>query len=140
MENNDRQQRDTRQRRMVYEAAACLWNRDIHPTAEEIYDAVHERDKKVSKATVYRNLKVLADNGELWKVRLPGADRYDLAQKPHHHIRCCSCGLIIDAPVEYGTDIDNKIEEETGFLIKRHQLVFEGLCPECRKKAGDKND
>lgn len=132
MKDSEMKQRDTRQRRMVYEAVA---QRRDHPSADEIYQDVHTRDSRISKATVYRNLNVLSENREINHVRVPGADRYDHTTENHYHIICLHCGKVIDSPIRYIADNDAIVEEDTGFRISRHRTVFEGVCPECQKAA-----
>ncbi len=39
-----------------------------HPTAAEIYDMVRERIPNISLGTVYRNLSMLADEGEVIRI------------------------------------------------------------------------
>ena len=134
MKDADKPQRDTKQRRMICDA---VMKRCDHPNADEIYLDVHAQDSRISKATVYRNLKVLSDNGEITHVRVPGADRYDSTLRNHYHIICMQCGKVIDAPIKYEAARDRFVETETGFLIRRHRAVFEGLCPDCRKKNSE---
>ena len=124
-------QRDTRQRRMIYDAVI---ERCDHPDADDIYSDIHAKDQRVSKATVYRNLKVLSENGEITQVKLPGADRFDRTLKPHYHIICTECGTVIDSPIGYNAEDDTFVEDATGYLISKHRTVFEGICPECQKK------
>ena len=108
--------------------------RHDHPTADEIYLDVRAKDEKISRGTVYRNLGVLTENGEISNVKLPAADRYDCRIDYHYHLLCTECNKVFDAPHIYHREFDEKAAEDTGFLIKRHRVVFEGVCPECRKK------
>ena len=123
-------QRDTKQRRMIYDA---VMKRCDHPSADDIYTDVHSQDPRISKATVYRNLNLLSGNGALNHVRIPGADRFDSTLTDHYHIICTVCGKVTDAPVGYIRENDSIVEEKTGYVIKRHRTVFEGICPECMK-------
>ena len=54
--------RNTKQRAVVLDAVRSLHN---HPTSADIYDVVHRDYPNVSRATVYRNLSVLSDRGEV---------------------------------------------------------------------------
>lgn len=126
-----KQKRNSRQRQMILDAVS---KRHDHPTADEIYLDVRAKDEKISRGTVYRNLGVLTENGEISNVKLPAADRYDCRKDYHYHLLCTRCGRVFDAPEEYHKEFDEKAAEDTGFLIKRHRVVFEGVCPECRKK------
>ena len=64
------QRRNTRQRKLVLDAVRQSYN---HPTADEIYNVVRAQDDKISRGTVYRNLNLLADAGEILSIKTPGA-------------------------------------------------------------------
>ncbi|MEI3231561.1 MAG: transcriptional repressor [Gordonibacter pamelaeae] len=73
-----------------------------HPTSADVYDVVRERHPNISRATVYRNLGVLANRGEVLRVEVPnGADRYDFHNKPHYHAKCRVCGGVFDVDMPY---------------------------------------
>jgi len=124
-------QRNTRQRQLVLDAVR---SRTDHPTADQIYLAVREIDDKISRGTVYRNLGILEENGELLHVKAPDASRYDLTTGKHYHVHCTCCGMVCDAPLEYQYDHDERVAEVTGFQITGHETVFEGVCPACLAK------
>lgn len=126
-----KKQRNSKQKQMILDAVRA---RCDHPTADQIYLDVRGKDDKISKGTVYRNLGVLAEGGEITNVKLNAADRYDLRAGRHYHIICTECRRVVDAPIEYKEGYDEEIEAETGFQINRHRLIFEGLCPECIEK------
>ncbi len=122
-------QRSTRQRRLVFDAVQAMRE---HPTADHIYLKVRGDDPHISRGTVYRNLNLLVENGEVRHVRLPGVDRFDWRTDRHYHIVCARCGKVVDAPVDYESADDEALEKATGFEIRGHIKVFEGLCPKCR--------
>ena len=130
MKKTEKNMRDTKQRRLVYEAVT---KRRDHPGADTIYLDLHAKDNKISKATVYRNLKLLSENGDIQHIEAPGADRYDVTVSRHYHIVCSHCGKMIDAPIPYYAENDSLIENQTGFKISGHRTLFEGICPECLK-------
>ena len=70
-----KQQRNTRQRQLVLDVVR---GRRDHPTAEQIYQSVREQDAHVSRGTVYRNLNLLCDNREIYRVVMSNSDRFDL--------------------------------------------------------------
>lgn len=125
-----KQHRNTKQRRLVLET---VQSHNDHPTADRIYMYVREKDDKISRGTVYRNLNVLEKKKEITHVKVPAADRYDCRLDNHYHMVCTCCGAVCDAPMEYKKEYDRMIEQETGFCIERHRTIFEGICPECRK-------
>lgn len=126
-----KQRRNTKQKKLILDAVKA---HNDHPSADAIYLDVRSHDDKISRGTVYRNLKLLSDNGELTQVELPAADRFDSRTDRHYHLVCVRCGKVCDAPIDYHSEYDQKAEEESGFLITRHQTVFEGICPECQKQ------
>ena len=69
------EKRNTIQKQLVLDAVFRLAN---HPTAEEVYAEVARSHPSVSKATVYRNLGSLSEDGLLRHIKMPGgADRFD---------------------------------------------------------------
>lgn len=56
------QQRNTKQRKLILEVVQAHQD---HPSADQIYAEVRKLDPKISRGTVYRNLNLLADNGEI---------------------------------------------------------------------------
>lgn len=128
------QKRNTRQRAMILMAVR---ERCDHPSADDIYGDIRKQDSRISRATVYRNLGVLADSGEITRVKVPSADRFDLRCDRHYHFFCKRCGRVFDAPVEYLDELDRAAEAASEFIISRHRTVFEGLCPECAKAHAD---
>ena len=126
-----KQQRNTHQRQLVLDAVKA---RHDHPSADQIYLDVRALDPKISRGTVYRNLSVLVQQGEVLQVKLPHMDRFEWHAERHYHLICQECGAVCDAPLSYDVQLDEKAAKETGFVINRHRIVFEGLCTECQRK------
>ena len=126
------ERRNTRQRQLILEAVRSHCD---HPTAEQIYRDVAEQAPTISKGTVYRNLSVLAQEGELTQVEAPDASRFDLRQDRHHHLVCSACGAVVDAPVVYQEQLDTLAARESGFIVTGHHTIFQGLCPSCAQAA-----
>lgn len=124
-----KRQRNTRQRQIVLEIVRAKRG---HLSAEQVYLAARETHPTISRGTVYRNLNLLAEGGEIRHVNLPGVDRFDWRQERHYHLLCTGCGKVCDVPMPYHPDFDRDIAEKTGYQIDLHRTVFEGLCPDCR--------
>ncbi|MGN0155337.1 MAG: Fur family transcriptional regulator [Lachnospiraceae bacterium] len=124
-------ERNTKQKQMILEAVK---SRADHPTANQIYFDVWQQDNRISRGTVYRNLNLLSEKGEITDVELSDADRYDYRTDRHYHMLCTVCGEVFDAPVEYQQSADRIIEELTGFQIEGHNTVFKGICKNCSQK------
>ena len=121
--------RNTKQRQLVLDTVK---NRCDHPTADQIYLDVRTSNDRISRGTVYRNLNLLVDTGELLHVKVPGTDRFDGRTEYHYHILCTECKAVCDAPAEYDSALDKSLSLSSGFAIVRHRTVFEGLCPNCQ--------
>ena len=89
-----------------------------------------------ARATVYRNLGVLANRGEVLRVEVPnGADRYDFLNKPHYHAKCRICGGVFDIDMPYQDDIVSQVSDAHGFTIEHHEIIFDGVCAHCKASA-----
>ena len=66
----DKKTRMTRQRRVILEE---IRRTNSHPAADEIYERVRKRLPRISLGTVYRNLDVLCELGEIQRLELSGA-------------------------------------------------------------------
>ncbi|MFH1874462.1 MAG: transcriptional repressor [Pseudomonadota bacterium] len=125
--------RNTEQRQVIFEELAKL---HTHPTADELYNIVKNRLPKISLGTVYRNLEFLAKTGEITKLELSGAQkRFDGKKHAHYHLRCQTCQKIFDLPLKQIAELDSALGTIEGFEITSFRLEFNGLCPNCQKKA-----
>lgn len=123
--------RNTIQRALVLEAVNEL---KCHATADQIYNAIVNEHPHISRGTVYRNLNQLSESGEIRKLEIPdGADRFDHRCHDHYHARCLKCGQVFDVEMEYIKDLEKKIKDTHGFEFSGHDIMFKGICPECKK-------
>jgi Fur family ferric uptake transcriptional regulator len=104
-----------------------------HPTVDEVYEAVKKKLTRISKATVYQNLKFLAEKGLIQEVNVKGVSRFEPNLDPHHHIICKKCGKIIDFEskelTNYSLNIGKKLKE---FDIDTTHTNFYGICKKCK--------
>lgn len=123
--------RETRQREAILN---ILRSTDSHPAADWIYDEVRKMISNISKGTVYRNLKILRDMGEISELNLSGkVSRYEGRQENHYHFRCEKCGRVFDLDEPVNNELDEKVARKTGFKVSYHQLEFRGLCKNCQQ-------
>jgi Fur family ferric uptake transcriptional regulator len=132
---HQKQQRNTQQRQIVLEELRKVTS---HPTATELYKAVRERLPKISLGTVYRNLDLLSQLGEVQKLKSGGTKtRFDGNPEQHYHIRCLRCGSVGDAhrsPLDISTDG----LQQSGYKVLGHRLEFIGVCPRCQNDDAEK--
>ncbi len=125
--------RHTIQRTLVLKAVNNLQN---HATADEIYEEIVKKHPDISRATVYRNLNKLSEEGLIRKCLIPGgADRFDHLCSDHYHIKCECCGRVFDVDMDYIPDLASGVHDTHGFTFKSHNILFSGICPDCRKKC-----
>lgn len=124
------QTRNTQQRQLIRDLLA---NNDSHPTADEIYELARKRNPSISRGTVYRNLNLLAECGEIKRLQMPsGPDHFDPSTAPHHHFLCRKCGRILDAGDPGQALAPPEFPALTGCKIETCELLLKGLCPDCR--------
>lgn len=130
--------RNTMQKQLIMETVKELGN---HPTAEQVYDAIHAQHPHVSKATVYRNLKHLSDQGRIKRIEsVSQADHYDHQCHEHYHFQCSCCKNVYDMDMEYMNDLNERMGASlVDFQIENHDILFRGICPDClrKKQIGD---
>ena len=123
-------QRNTVQREIILN---MLKKMNSHPTIDEIYAEIHKDHTSISKTTVYRNLRQLAQNGVIRQVSLPdGLERYDERIAQHYHFNCKKCGRIFNVDIEYLAGINDTVQGKYGFQVDEHDVVFFGICPKCK--------
>lgn len=104
-----------------------------HPTAEWVYEQLKREYPGLSLGTVYRNLRILVEEGLAQSI--PGGkstDHFDADLAPHHHVVCDRCGRVSDAPVKVAEELFRKMEQVTGYRIDYPQISVSGLCPDCQ--------
>jgi Fur family ferric uptake transcriptional regulator/Fur family peroxide stress response transcriptional regulator len=68
-----------------------------HATADEVFNTIVKKYPHISRCTVYRNLNLLCEIGEIHKMEMPsGADRFDHICHDHYHVRCEKCGQVFE--------------------------------------------
>ena len=129
--------RNTIQRSLVFEAVNKL---QCHATADKIYEAIVTEHPNVSRATVYRNLKLLSEIGYIRRIEIPGgADRFDHQCHDHCHVKCEKCGRVFDVDMEYVTGFEKRIKDDKGFLFTGYDILFRGVCPDCQESSKQHN-
>jgi Fur family peroxide stress response transcriptional regulator len=122
--------RETKQKRAIFKVLAGTKS---HPTADWIYNEVRQEIPNISLGTVYRNLRLMADEGEITEVDMAGAhSRFDARQGNHYHFRCQTCDAVCDVEEPVHQTLDKKVARMTGFNISHHRLEFRGVCSECK--------
>jgi Fe2+ or Zn2+ uptake regulation protein len=104
-----------------------------HPSAEVLHRRAIADMPTLSLRTVYAILHELVEVGAVQPLDLgTGSTRFDPNPRPHHHTVCTRCGRVRDvhmsvAPMALPPD------QQQGFWVRSMDLIFRGLCEECRR-------
>ena len=131
-----RTKRNTLQREIVHRAILSMQG---HVTADMVYERIHAAHPSISRATVYRNLRMLEAEGRILRIEVPGsADCFEARVREHYHIRCARCGKLFDAKLPYMPKlVEMEQAADSAFEICACNLLFVGYCPDCRKERAE---
>ena len=130
--------RRTIQKDLVFQAVNELHG---HVTADEVYEFIREKHPSVSKGTVYRNLNQLAQDGEIRRVEIPdGPDCFDFTTRVHYHVCCVLCHRVFDVDMDEIPDLMQRIRDTHGVEFLKYDILFKGICPDCRNKSENKEN
>jgi Fur family peroxide stress response transcriptional regulator len=109
-----------------------LMNTTSHPTAEWLYEEVKKEIPNISLGTIYRNLRLMKEQGGILEIEQTGSyRRFDGNAANHYHFRCEGCGRVFDIDEPVVSGIDERVESNTGFKVSHHRLEFRGVCRDC---------
>lgn len=102
-----------------------------HPSADEVYTEVLKKIPSISRATVYRNLGSMAEEGLIRRIAVANApDRFDFNLEDHCHCRCNICGAVYDHPFKIEFLSEDFLNEE--FTATGYEFVINGVCRACK--------
>jgi Fur family ferric uptake transcriptional regulator len=113
-----------------------ILERDRALNAEEILRAACRLVDSLNQSTVYRNLKLLVEEGWLQKINHPArGPLYERADKGHHHhFHCRSCNKVYELP---GCILNENESTPQGFVTEKHEVFLFGVCASCQTAAGE---
>jgi Fe2+ or Zn2+ uptake regulation protein len=103
-----------------------------HPTADWVYAKLKNKHPKLSLGTVYRNLNILKEQGEILELSFGSTfDRFDGNPRHHYHFICEDCGKVFDVAMPTENRLNQKAQSNSPFKINSHRLEFFGFCQNC---------
>ncbi len=124
------QRKRSRQRDKVLDAVRST---RTHPGADWVFHEVRKEIPNISLATVYRNLNLLVQSGEINEVLCDGQLRFDANKTDHFHFTCRLCKGIFDIDETRVTEPGFKLPR--GYLVENVKMDFYGVCPQCQSKG-----
>ena len=122
--------RNTWQKEVILNA---LKSNKVHPTINELYEII-KKEHNIGKATVYRNINEMVDEGKVQKISSSDTCHYDGDTSNHCHLICKECKKIVDIFDRNVNNLINTIEKEQDIEINQMHIVINGLCSLCKNK------
>lgn len=123
--------RNTNQKKLILDTLSSL---RTHPTINDLYEKIKEKDSSVGIATVYRNIKKYVNDGTVFVVKTKdGLDRYDYYGN-HAHFECLACGKILDLYDDTLQEIVKKKTKDNNLEFVNCSIMISGYCENCHNK------
>ena len=113
---------------------ALIERREGHFTAADLLKDAGRRRMGIGRATVFRLLELLSEQGLVERIDLPDGTHAYIPCEPthHHHLVCLNCGATTDVD-DCGIEaVTREAARRSGFKIEQHRLELFGRCPDCR--------
>ncbi|WP_244834762.1 Fur family transcriptional regulator [Clostridium sp. BJN0001] len=117
------------------EVLNLLFESDKSMSAESIYSIFTYKNININLSTVYRTLELFEKKSIIEKIMLQdGVSAYKLIKNAHrHYLQCDICHKKVEIPCPM-SQIEEMVEDETGFTLTEHELILKGICSDCKKK------
>jgi len=105
-----------------------------HLEVDDIVQALRKRNKRVSRATVYRTVRLLEECGLIRRVELGHDHSYyeHVHGRLHHeHIFCEKCGKVVEFIDPVLEERICKVAEDKSFKLTDHNVQIFGVCRRC---------
>ncbi|MGA2819545.1 MAG: transcriptional repressor [Anaerolineales bacterium] len=128
--------RQTRPRSQIAGRIAELATSGADFTVEELWHDLKHHDPHLGRATVFRAVEMLVNQGLLNRIEFAdGSHTYRACgDEHHHHLTCVQCHRVVDVDVCLPEKLLTAIGEKTGFEIEGHSLFIFGRCADCRNR------
>lgn len=112
-----------------------LKNSENSLSAEKIYQLYRDNSININLSTIYRTLELFEEKDITEKITLnDGVFSYKLKGKTHqHHLECDICHKEVEIPCPM-LQIQELVQNSTGFTLTDHDLVMKGVCKDCKNK------
>lgn len=111
-------------------------------TVEQVFSELGNKDILINLSTVYRILNSFVSKDLVTKLNLSGDNRalFEYNHMVHrHYLVCLGCKKILAIEHCPLKTYEESLEKEMNYTITGHKLDIYGYCPECRKKARQKD-
>lgn len=111
-----------------------LKNSENSLSAEKVYQIFRDNKIDINLSTIYRTLELFEEKCIIERLTLgDGVFSYKLKKKTHrHYLECDVCHKEVEIPCPM-SQIEEIVQNETGFTLTEHDLVMRGICKDCKK-------
>ena len=101
-----------------------------HMSVDEMHRELIKNGEEIGLATVYRVLTQFENAGLVTRHNFDnGHSIFELSSEDHHdHLRCITCGQIIEFLDQELENRQQKVADELGFSVQDHSLILYGSC------------
>jgi Fur family ferric uptake transcriptional regulator len=112
-----------------------------HSTAQDVERYARGRLGSVSTQAVYDVLAAFTSAGLVRRIEPAGSPAMFETRTAdnHHHLVCRSCGLTTDVNCAVGSNVCLTPSDDAGYLLDEAEVVFWGLCPDCRRDTEEQS-
>jgi Fur family ferric uptake transcriptional regulator len=106
-------------------------------SAQDLHTLIVKNGGQIALATVYTQLKKLAEGGEVDVVMTDRGEslyRRCVVDAHHHHLACRNCGAIVEVDTPELETWARDIAKRFDYTDLRHVLELNGVCPACRPR------
>lgn len=105
-----------------------IFNSSDHPTVDQIYVRARELSDSISKPTVYRGVKKLADLDIIQRHDFGlGKSHYEIVTSHHHHMVDITTGRVVEFASDKLEELKKEIARDLGFKLIDHKLELYGV-------------
>ncbi len=127
--------RNTCQRKKIIEYLRSV---NTHPNAEMVYEGIKNDMPNIGIATIYRNLNLLAKQGQILKIEVNNEARFDGDISNHQHCVCDRCGCVQDFFDKEISDYAMMRITSDDFIPTSVMVLFHGICKKCSRGDGNR--
>ena len=122
------------------ELVAHIFARHKHFDTNELLEDLKLANRSISRATVYRTLKLLVDAGLLRRIEVGPRTLFDhdYGYPAHDHLICTECGTMIEFQHPRLDVVLQEVAGEHEFQAFGRALVIRGICGVCNKARAAK--
>jgi Fur family ferric uptake transcriptional regulator len=126
--------RNTHPRRLIAQKLAQMAATSHEFATDDLWHELQELDPQIGRATVFRAVDVLVQQGMLDRVSFAdGTHRYRVCSDTHHHhLTCTQCHRVLEVDACLPNVILSAIAEQTNFAVEGHSIEIFGRCAACR--------